>query len=79
MNQDIADLDAARRQLELTMLDLWTAYFALGGHHDPATLTAYLAGEGDTAANSDHDIIVHALNESYLDRGQDHPLPYRRH
>ena len=79
MNQDIADLDAARRQLGMTMLDLWTAYFALGGHHDPARLNAYLTGHDPTPTNRDHDIIVHALNESYLDRGQNHPLPYRRH
>jgi hypothetical protein len=78
MNQDIADLDAARRQLGMTMLDLWIAYFALGGHHDARTLTAYLGGYGDTPTDSDHDIIVHALNESYQDRGENHPLPYRR-
>ena len=79
MNQDIADLDAARRQLGLTMLELWTAYFAIGGHHDAAALTDYLTGHGDTPTNSDHDIVVHALNESFHDRGENHPLPYRRH
>ena len=79
VNQDIADLDAARRQLGMTMLDLWTAYFALGGHHDAAALTAYLAGHDDTPANGDHDIIVHALNESYHDLGENQRLAYRRH
>ena len=79
MNPEIAGLDAARRQLGMTMLELWIAYFALGGHHDKGTLTAYLEGNGDTPTNSDHDIIVHALNESYHDHGENLRLPYRRH
>jgi hypothetical protein len=79
MNPEIADLDAARRQLGMTMLELWIAYFALGGHHDEGTLTAYLEGNGDTPTNRDHDIIVHALNESYHDHGENQRLPYRRH
>jgi hypothetical protein len=52
-------------------------YFALGGRFDPGALGAYLDG-GSAPPNPDHDVMVHALNETFDDRGQDHPVAYRR-
>ena len=72
---DVAPLRAARDFLELGVMDLWIAYFELGGTQDAAHLHAYLDGEGETSPG-DHDVIVHALNEVFLDRGLDHPLDY---
>jgi hypothetical protein len=69
-------LDIARRQLDLSYMDLWIDYFALGGTLDLAALTGYLRGDR-TNTDSDHNIIVHALNELFQDRGQNHPVTYR--
>lgn len=56
-------------------LDLWIAYFALGGVGDAPTLGAYLRGEARPSA-SDHDMIAHALNEMFAERDEDSPVPY---
>jgi hypothetical protein len=68
-------LDAARQLLGLTFVDLWVEYFALGGCLDANGLTAYLQHE-DAVGSSDHDVIVHALNEMFTERGEDHPVAY---
>lgn len=74
---DVAVLEAARRSLALTVMDLWIAYFALGGMRDAHRLGSYLRGQ-DGTTDSDHDVIVHALNEMFSDRGQDSPIPYSK-
>jgi hypothetical protein len=74
---DVVALDSARLELGLTLHELWVAYFALGGCCDSRALGAYLDGTG-TTTDADHDVIVHALNETFVDRGRNHPVPYRR-
>ena len=27
--------------------------------------------------DAEHDVLAHALNEEFMDRGGDHPMPYR--
>ena len=71
-----AQLDHARRQLGLSMMDLWIDYFALGGYLDAPALATYLQGGGELN-DSDHNLVTHVLNERFQDRGQDHPLAYR--
>ena len=68
-------LEAARHDLGFTYMDLWIEYFALGGYLDVNGLTNYLTGTR-AATRSDHNLIAHALNETYRDRGQDNPLTY---
>ncbi len=70
------DLEAARRQLGLSYLDVWIDYFALGGKLDAGQLTDYLRG-GRDVSDSDHNVLTHALNELFQDRGEDNPLAYR--
>ena len=72
-------LEAARRELGLTVHALWLAYFALGGLMDARELEAYLlAVEPMGRSDADHDAIVHALNEAYDDAGSTSArLPYR--
>lgn len=77
MSDDGRRLDAARRELGLTIYDLWIAYIGIGGRHDAFALRAYLNGI-TTTTDVDHDHIVHALNEAFIDLGDDHPLPYHR-
>ena len=69
-------LEAARRDLGFTYMDLWIEYFALGGYLDVSGLAGYLSGTHEATRN-DHNLIAHALNETYRDRGQDNPVRYR--
>jgi hypothetical protein len=69
-------LDLARRQLGLSYMELWIDYFALGGILDLGGLTGYLQG-ARVNSDGDHNVIVHALNELFRDRGQDNPITYR--
>jgi hypothetical protein len=69
-------LEAARQTLGITVLDLWWTYFALGGSGDAYTLAAYLDGD-TTATTATHNTIALALNETFTERGQNSPVPYR--
>lgn len=64
--------------LELSGLDdgtLWSNYLALGGTRGPDGLSALLRGEHPMSA-LEHDMIAQVLNETFLDQGADHPVPY---
>jgi hypothetical protein len=69
-------LDDARRRLGLSYMDLWIECFALGGNLDADGLEHYLHGER-AVSDTDHNVIVHALNEAFLDLGHNHRLAYR--
>jgi hypothetical protein len=70
-----AALDVARQRLGLSYMDLWIDYFALGGYLDVDGLTSYLHGHRPTNT-TDHNTIVHALNEEFRPRArQPPPLP----
>lgn len=70
-------LDAARRRLGLSNGATWALYFGVGGNGTPAELEAWLAGASPMPSH-DHDVLAHALNEVFHERGEDHPLAYRR-
>jgi len=70
-------LHAARLSLGLSPIELWTRYITLGGNLDLTSTDAYLNGLVDVE-DIDHDILTHALNESYSDRGENRSLAYRR-
>ena len=54
--------------------ELWLAYFALGGTALPHALRSYLGG---TATPSiDYDVLAQAINEGFVERGGNHPVPY---
>src|SRR3954465_8739367 len=68
-------LDAARRELGLSDDDLWLAYVALGGSLSAVQLRNYF--DGDYALNArEYDYLAQALNDRYIDRGEDHAVPY---
>jgi hypothetical protein len=69
-------LDDVRRGLGLSYLDLWIECFALGGNLAAEELERYLHGDRPVS-DTDHNVIVHALNEYFFELGQDHPLAYR--
>lgn len=68
-------LELARRELALSVPDLWLRYFALGGMSTAMEVEAVLFG-ALVADDQDRDIIAVALNERYAELGGDHPLPY---
>ena len=68
--------EAARQFLGLSFMDVRIDYFALGGNLDAGQLTDFLRGERHVS-DTDHNIVVHALNEVFHERGDNHPLTYR--
>ncbi len=55
--------------------ELWMTYFALGGAASRTVMRSYLDGQGSEAM--DYDVLAQAINETYVGRGRDHPVPYR--
>jgi hypothetical protein len=68
-------LEAARIDANMSFGELWMAYFALGGSAQPTALRAYLGGTATGLI--DYDIVAQAINETYVGRGANHPVPYR--
>jgi hypothetical protein len=71
-----AVLEAARVQAGMEPAEVWLAYFALGGMESPEIVRAILAGSF-APSRADYDLLAQALNERFIDRGNDHPVPYR--
>lgn len=73
-----ADLSLIEGMLaaDLDYHSLWTRYFALGGDANLAELRDFI--EADTVPDQyQHNIIAQALNEVFLDRGDNYPVAYR--
>ena len=68
-------LEDARRDLGLTVSELWLRYFALGGMSTALEIEAVLYG-ALVADPHDRDIVAVALNERYAELGGDHPVAY---
>ena len=68
-------LERARRDLGMSMEELWASYFALGGMSTAFEVEAYLLGALDTPSHV-HDRLAVALNERFSELGGDHPVPY---
>ena len=56
--------------------ELYLRYTCLGGNGSEATVRAHLANV-DHASHHEHNLVAQALNEVFLERGQDHPIAYR--
>lgn len=72
---DTISFETARQQAGLSAIELWLAYFSLGGLATPGDLESILAGR-TRADRRDHDLLSLALNERFLDMDLDHPMPY---
>jgi hypothetical protein len=75
MGETIDPLEQARRDLGLSVADLWWRYFALGGSGTELELEAMLF-QALVPAGSDRDVLAVALNERFSELGGDHPIPY---
>jgi hypothetical protein len=75
-------LENERRELEsgfarsgLSYRELWWRQLCVGGDASSLELEAYLLGLLRLSPHQ-HDLIAQALNEHFLDLGEDHPVPY---
>jgi hypothetical protein len=68
-------LEEARREVGLSVDDLWMRYFALGGMSTALELEAILY-QALIADPHDRDVLAVALNERFAEIGGDHPIPY---
>lgn len=68
-------LEAARKELGLSMADLWFRYFTVGGMSTALEVEAVLYG-ALIATPGERDTIAVALNERFAEQGGDHPIPY---
>jgi hypothetical protein len=68
-------LERARREVGLSVDDLWLRYFALGGMSTALELEAILY-RALVAEAHDRDVLAVALNERFAEIGGDHPIPY---
>jgi hypothetical protein len=75
MDETIDPLEQARRNLGMSVADLWWRYFALGGSGTELELEAILF-QALVPSDSDHDVVAVALNERFSELGEDHPIPY---
>ncbi len=75
-NPPTTDLEQARINAGLTHGELFLRYFELGGMSSALQVEAYLY-EALEPTSHDHDIVAHALNEKFVEMGDNHPVPYR--
>lgn len=75
MTDSVDILERARREVGMSMVDLWLRYFALGGARTPIEVDAVLNGALVADVN-DRDRLAVALNERFAELGGDHPVPY---
>ena len=70
-----AMFERCRLAARLTEVELWWAYFALGGEATPSQFAGFLHGT-ERPGPLDHDRLAHALNERLTDLGMNSPVPY---
>jgi hypothetical protein len=68
-------LERACREAHLSTSDLWLRYFGLGGTAMPEDVRGYVRGTAD-ADPAQYDVVVHAINERYMELDRPERLPY---
>jgi hypothetical protein len=71
----IDPLEVARRELHMSVPDLWWRYFSIGGMSNELEVEAILF-RALVPSESDRDFLAVALNERFREMGGDHPIPY---
>ncbi len=75
MDETIELLDRARRELTLSVTELWWRYYPLGGMATEFELEAILL-HALVPSVTDRDLIAVAINERFSEIGRDHPIAY---
>lgn len=65
----------ARRHAGLSITELWFAYVVLGGTGSMLDVGDYLAGSA-VPSRHQYDVLAQALNDEFIGRGGNHPVPY---
>ena len=68
-------LDAGRQQAGMTVAALWLACYGIGWVGSEADLTDVLSGVR-VPSDAEYDEIAQAINEAFIDKGSNHPVPY---
>jgi hypothetical protein len=75
MTETKITLADGQRQLALTDTELWIRYLALGGFGDIRHLTDHVRAV-DCPDSGEHKVIAQSLNDTFVERGHDHPVAY---
>jgi hypothetical protein len=75
MGDAIDPLEKARREVGLSVPELWWRYFAIGGMRNELEIEAILY-QALVPTVTDRDLLAVALNERFHELGGDHPIPY---
>lgn len=68
-------LESARKRLSLSIVDLWIAYLAIGGHASFDGVESFL--DGSVHPNGpEYDLLAQALNDEFIGRHLDNVVPY---
>jgi hypothetical protein len=70
----VGGADAGPKKSNLSHLELWWRYFALGGDREPAEVEAIMCGALE-GTSEDVDVLAAALSKEISSRGGGHPLP----
>ena len=68
-------VEAARRDVGLSHVELWFRYFALGGMSTPLQVEAYFYSALEPTRH-DRDLIATALHDRFAELGRQSPLRY---
>jgi hypothetical protein len=60
----------------MTPGELWLSYYSVGGNASELEVEAYALGLLRPDAYQ-HNLIAQAINETFVDNGQDHPVSYQ--
>jgi hypothetical protein len=68
-------LDDAQQRLGISRTALWIGYLAVGGNGSLTDVESWVSGR-DLLSRREYDLLAQSLNEEFLVRGLDHPVPY---
>jgi hypothetical protein len=68
-------LRSAAAMLDISADDLWVGYVGIGGDLAPGAVEGFLDGHSDLL-EPDYDRLVQVVNELFMERDEDHPVPY---
>lgn len=74
-DSDPLDLQAGMRASGMDYQELWLRYIAVSGSAGELELEAYVLGLLSLDAYQ-YNLIAQALNEYFIEQGQDHPVGY---
>jgi hypothetical protein len=72
---NLRNLDLSRTELGMTTCDVWLGYLGIGGDASLIEVESWLTGTTEAPAQ-DFDLLVQAVNDCAVGRGQPHPGRY---